>query len=196
MIIPAGYAQVNLLFAGSGVPTGAEVTFGVELPLTGSTPAGVAASVIAAYNTANFKTQMATSVSLANVLVKFGPNATGPSALVVANISGTGTAGEVNPNTAALVRKNTNEGGRSGRGRFYWPGVGEGDIGNAGVLTSAFIAGFPSKLTAFLGALDSADIPMVLLHSAASGIPITDPLTVTSLTLDPTVATQRRRLRR
>jgi len=47
MIIPSGYAQVNLIFSGSDVPTGAQMTFGVNNQGSDLTAGAIAAEVIA-----------------------------------------------------------------------------------------------------------------------------------------------------
>lgn len=190
--IPAGYAQINYVFTGTAIPLGAEVTFAVQLDDPADTPATVGAKAIAALNGSTLMAHLSSGVAVTSTLVKFGPDATGPSAVTGANLVGGGTAA-ASPNVAFLVRKNTSSGGRAGRGRNYWPGVPEAAVSEAGVVPSNIAAAMDGDLAALLASLLASDIPMVLLHEV--GAPLVNPSTVTSYVLDNKVATQRRRLR-
>jgi len=196
MEIPEGFAQVNLFFSGFNVPTGAQVTFGVRLddPVL-STPSSVAGKVSNALTTANLKAAMSNQVGINKILVKFGPNATGPSAEMGQVYIGTVAGEPVPPNTSVLVRKSTAAGGRAGSGRFFWPGIPEANVNGDGALTTAAASAWQTGMTAFLTDLNARDVPMVLLHADSSG-PIDEPLEVVALSVAPKVATQRRRLRR
>lgn len=196
MIIPAGYAQANYIFSGTGLPQGAEITMGYAMADPVPTPAEMAAELLADWNLADMDSQYTSSATLSGILVKYGPNATGPSAIQPAAVVGTMAGEGISPNVSWLVRKNTGFGGRSGRGRFYLPQPGEGIINAAGVITGAALTAMQTDLNAWHAANVSSGFVPTLLHSAASGIPITDPLPITSFTVDSTVATQRRRLRR
>ena len=134
MIIPDGTAQANLLFTGSGVPTGAQITLGLSVDTFVGTPTDAAAVVIDAWDDSNIENQLVNQVALTGVLVKFGPNATGPAAQVSANIPGASTQDGVTPNVSVLVQKNTGLGGRSGRGRFYIPGLPESTVLSSGII--------------------------------------------------------------
>jgi hypothetical protein len=190
-VIPNGYAQVNFKMGGTAYPSGAEVTFGVRLD-TSDDPATVAAT-IRDITLTRLQDRLPTSVSINSILVKFGPNATGPFADLGVAEDGTGSSGDVNPNMAMLIKKVTNEGGRKGRGRMYWP-VAEDQVGQAGVLKTS-----PDQVAAMNGALadwqddlTTADLPPVLLHNDED-----DPPTVITLfSTQAITATQRRRLRR
>ena len=190
MIIPAGFAQVNIRFAGAPLPTGAEITFGVN-PSGATTPSLVAAAVEDALDTSGVLAPLSNAITVQSILVKEGPNSTGPSG-EFPSVQGGGTAGNVSPpNVAAIVRKNTGIGGRHGSGRFYLPGIIETVVGDDGVLGGSFVLGLQADLDEFLIALAANDAAMTLLHSDA-----TSPNLVTSLLLSDRAATQRRRLRR
>lgn len=110
-----------------------------------------------------------------------------------AAIPGTNSGNSCPNNTAFLVRKVTAQGGRRGRGRMYWPGVPEGDVGPTGVLTSGALNDLGTAcnlLKSNLEALLSVD-GLVLFHETA---PFT-PTPITDLLHMPRVATQRRRMR-
>lgn len=188
MIIPVGFAQVTHFFGGTALPEGAAITYGIDQEPTFD-PALVAASVHDIFGT-EVVPGLSSAVRLERTLVKFGPTSTGASGEWVENIAGTGNAATAPPNVALLVRKKTLLGGRTGRGRFYLPGVPEESIQVSGVLDSSTVAAFQSRVDAFLTALDTYGAPMQLLHSASS-----DATPVISLVVDGRVATQRRRLR-
>ena len=191
-LIPDGYAQANLRFTDLSSPNGAEITLGIQLGLPGAGPADVAGIVAEAWGD-TIRTVMPATVELGSVLVKFGPNLTGPSAELSAGTNGSGGGASGPPNVAILVHKNTALGGRAGRGRFYHPGAQESEVDPSGNLTPAFVAGMQTQCNTFFSDLDTAGLALVLLHS--DGSPITAPTVLTGLTVDARVATQRRRLR-
>lgn len=96
------------------------------------------------------------------------------------------------PNTAALVRLQSGLVGRKYRGRMYLPGVLKDDEVSAGGTitesTASSILGVMLYLGDLLGTIGASP---VILHSDVG-----TPTLVTTLTVEATVATQRRRLRR
>lgn len=192
MIIPENYSQANLRFVWAATGQTAEVAFGVSNPGTGFTAAQVASKVGNAINAGDLRTVMVATIAVTDILVKNGPNDTGASAIDGTDHTGTLTGQGVQPNTALLVTKATGFGGRRGRGRMYWPGIQDAVIDDYGNLTSGTAATFQTKFDAFLTSLDTAGIPMVLLHDS----PTPSPYPVSSLIVQTKVATQRRRLRK
>lgn len=193
MEIPANYAQINLKFGGTLYPSGAQITYGVDA--TGfDEPAVIADLAGDAWSSANLAPRMTDGCDLQSILVKIGPTATGPSAEVGYVILGTGAGDGAPPNTAILVRKVTPQGGRAGRGRFYFPGVSELDAQGGGNLDPEERSNLQDVLDDVLEKHSVAEIPWVLLHGAGS--PISIPTVITSLQVDGRLATQRRRLRR
>lgn len=194
MEIPAGYSQVNILWTGGGIPTGAQTTFGLDNQGSSFTPAQIANSVVVAYNTGDLVQFQSSTIGGATVLVKNGPVSTGPSAEAGSFGPGTGSSMAVPPNSAVLIQKVTALGGRAGRGRMYWPGWPEGNVDSAGVLGEPTRTNFEAEIQAFFDLLALGDLSPVLLH--AEGSPISTPTPITSFQVSPTMATQRRRLRR
>lgn len=190
MRIPEGFSQVNLIFNGPGVPTGAEMTFGIDNSVALS-PADIADNVGTIYVAAGILAVINNDVDLAAIRVKNGPNDDGPFAVVPNPVASTLGGDSAPPNTAVLIRKFTAAGGRRGSGRFYMPGPNEGSIGDGGLLTSTYIDDVQDAWAAFALGLATADLPMVLLHDNNR-----EPDLVTSLEVQATAATQRRRLRR
>jgi hypothetical protein len=192
--IPADYAQSNILFGGSGAPTGAQVTMGHDISAFPGNPVDCGGAVYAAVLAAGIMSNVSDDVTLAGVLVKFGPVATGPSGLFTDTITG-GVSGDAEAASVAyLIHKNTLFGGRTGSGRSYWPGVPEAGCEGSGALAGTYQSDVQTTFDNYLAELESALIPAVLLH--AVGSPVSTPYFINALTVDARVATQRRRLRR
>lgn len=193
MPIPTGYAQANLIFTGGPIPSGAQVTLGLDVSAFAGTPSEAAQEIQDAAVASNLVEQLATGVVLSDVLVKFGPDATGPSG----NASGseTGLEGAATPpNTAILVQKHTAFGGRAGRGRMYLPSPNESKVDPTGLLDSTYVSNIQTSVDAFGAALSTAFLTPVVLHGENS--PLTTPSEITGFSVSNRVATQRRRLRR
>jgi hypothetical protein len=193
MLIPNDFAQINWKFTGAAAPTGAEVTLGVSRELFAG-GALEAANLAAGEWVDEILPQQSTAITLASVLVKFGPNTTGQSAeLAVGSIGGDGGVADP-PNIALLVRKVTGVGGRSGRGRMFVPGWAGTAFDSSGDFNPARIGPLNLKFEALRAGLVALGLVPVLLHSAGS--PIAAPMPITALQVAPRGATQRRRLRR
>lgn len=190
MIIPSGYAQVNVKMTGSALPLGAEWTFGVRnsTDLPAST---IASRVISQGVTSSIKNLFATESTLASVVVKLGPNATGASAEVGWNLAGNLSSGAGNPSSSLLVSKITEMGGRHGKGRLFLPALPEAYILPGGAIDGALVVAAQTIVSGFLSGLAAQDIPMVLLHADA-----TSPTNVSFLTVQARVSNQRRRNRK
>lgn len=192
-IIPVDFAQINFIYTGPCVPTGAQWVLGVGMDTFSGTPAQLAAVAFDAYEVGNFDSDTGVGCDLTSILVKFGPNATGASALVGVSAGGVLT-GDCTPNFAALIKKNTADGGRAGRGRTYFPGVIEGNIEDGGVLDTTYRDDMTTHFAAFRTDLLASGCIPVVLHG--EGSPISTPSPITSFTCDSVGATQRRRMRR
>lgn len=189
LIIPSGFSQVTFLFTGVAVPSGAAMTLGINHPA--DTAADVIASTVGQAFVDEIMPDMVDDVTLASVLCKKGPNATGQSAEVAFGDAGGSASAPASPAVALLIKKQTNFGGRSQRGRFYMPGLPEAAITPGGDLESGNQAGWQTRYDDLYTALDSAGYTPVLLHSNSS-----DATTLTGFVVDARVATQRRRQRR
>lgn len=193
MIIPAGYAQANLRWTNADNEHDPECTFGLNIDLYGGSASQLAEDISDLYGTSNFEGVQAADMTLVEVSVKFGPNATGPSGLFATSQPGVVTQDSVPSNTAVIVRKNTDDGGRAGRGRFYFPGVPEDSVDGGGNLDGTYRTDFQGIVEVFLAGLAGLLVPMVVLHAAGS--PLTTPSLVTSLTVLQRCGTQRDRMR-
>lgn len=201
MIIPVDFGQVTATFSGSGVPTGAAITYGFANGSLSS--AATIASTMRGLIQTHLMPPLIQNTGLAKVLVKLGPNEDGPSAEVSSTTAGGDVSAQAPPNVAYLVQKSTLLGGRRNRGRFFLPGVDETEVDQTGLVSAGKLASLETAVDNFFDALVTADLPMFLLHNDEvdeNGDPIPGtapaPTAVTSLNVSSIVATQRRRLRR
>lgn len=192
-VIPTGYAQVNLIFTGSQIPTGAEITMGFDLEIYAGSATGLAGDVGGIF-ASGIMPNLNASCTLSGALAKFGPSATGPSGEQTFSTVGGDGGAACSPGVTYLVQKVTNDGGRAGRGRWYVPGCSEADVSGNGEIDATFLAQMQSDLDAFLVSITAADLTPVVLHGAES--PLSVPSPITGLVIDNRVATQRKRQRR
>jgi len=209
MTIPVGYGQVTHLFSGVGMPNGAAVVYGVEDINLTETPTAAATILHDAFGD-TLLTSMPLEVNLVTTIYKRGPDEDGPSGSFTFTRAGGDTDNAGTPGIAYLIHKQTALGGRRGRGRMYLPGIGEGDVTQAGLVTSTKQENLNTQAGLFLVRLSTDDFPMVLLHNPSThweivnGQPrripdagaIPAPTPVTALVASGVVASQRRRQRR
>lgn len=194
MEIPTGYGQLNMKFTGSAIPTGAEMTVGFDHTGFVGDPSDAADSFQTDLVAAAVDDMYCNTVEMSSLLVKFGPNDTGPSFEKSVSLVGNQNTSSAGPNVTVLLQKITAFGGRAGRGRMYLPGIPENSIENDGLLATSYFTAWDEVWDAFRIATAASDLPLSLLHSADS--PISVPTPITRINLDPKTATQRRRLRR
>lgn len=106
---------------------------------------------------------------------------------------GTGTANATLPvNCSMLIQKRTGLAGRKYRGRMFYPtiGTGEEQVTPAGYLEAASVTAYQAMFNALLTAWDTIGLDLVILHSG-----VESPTPVTSLVVQPLLATQRTRMR-
>lgn len=185
MAIPSGYCEVLVSNSSSRYRKGvAAWTFGIASGL--ANPAFIAdelAPVIGSiFGPLTMNSDLIESVVVSSLTL---------SAESGIGVTGSRTSDPEPPNVAALVKKNTGLRGRKNRGRFYLPGVlSETDVQGNGFIDPGSYATLDSGIQGLFTFLESKSIPMVVLHSGTG-----TPTPVSSLVLDPRVATQRKRLR-
>lgn len=208
--IPPGYGHVvhSLLLANDSEPMA--VTYGVEWDFTDPPAAGVAQTVITDLHDA-FGDEICAGIlppdyTLTTSEIYWRTTADPAEALAVAvavgNRPGVAGGAPLPQNTALLVHKRTEAAGRRGRGRFYLPGASEQSTNPNGSLVGSYHAVIQTELNQFLARVNASPglQGMAVLHSTT--LPTDDPLTlpppypVTTLVLDASVSTQRRRLRK
>lgn len=192
-VIPAGYAQINFRFVGSGLVNPAECTIGVILTSYGGDVTTLAEDMYTLFSE-TLLTQMNESIDLKEVLAKEGPNDLGPQAIFTGTENGGNASQGSSSAVALLIHKNTSAGGRPNRGRMYLPGASEAAVAPNGELTAAFQTSLQAQAQAFHNGFGDLSLTPVLLHGPDS--PVANPTQITSLVVDARVATQRRRQRR
>lgn len=195
LIIPVGYgsATCNMQLAGKADPL--SFTFGF-FNSGAQTAAACAADIRDALTTTDSlwrAGEILTSYSTGSVDVTINVVAGTFVGSAAGGTTGTLSGDPMPPNCALLVSKSTDRGGRQGRGRFFLPPAfyGESGFDANGNFIGLGQGRIQDDLDAFLAALETNGVPMVLLHTEAG----TPPDLVTGLTLSSRIATQRRRLR-
>lgn len=189
MRIPVTFSQIDYIYTSADLPNGSMVSWGVRNNASMS-PGEIAEGAVGVWN-ANLKGICPGRVGLNAVRVKNGPNLTGPDTVLSVGSLGAGGSGTVIANCALLVRKHTNIGGRRGRGRAFMPFISETELDQGMNVTSAYLTTATSAFAEWLSDMTSIELQPVLLHTH----PDDAPNTITNLSIDTLVATQRRRLR-
>jgi hypothetical protein len=203
-IVPAGYARVvhSLELVGDAEPMA--ITYGVGPIDLADDPQAVVTGLHNAFGT-HLAPRVSNQYVLAQteLLYQFASLPSDPVVYLASTpIACTQENMALPQNSATLVHKRTSLGGARGRGRLYVPGVPEGEVSPTGILVAAWRTTLGASFTSFLAAIEAA-IPgpntgMVLLHQSVGTPPpgFPPPTIVTALTVDPRIATQRRRLRK
>lgn len=191
VIIPEGYAQVEVHFRQADTGKRCSNTFGVKVPtpLTQSDVNTLSTSLAAAY-----KPILHTGSVYDGIRVLEG--ASGP-ALVWESASGAGAGSRTvtnrtTPQVQFMVEKRTALSGRQFRGRTFHVDVGETDVDATGAIAGSVITLLTTFADAVMAALVAGTYDgMVILHTDS-----TTPTVVTSYIPDALVATLRRRYSR
>lgn len=149
------------------------------------------------------KGQMTNAYNFASLTVRVGSGDEVPVWISASNVAGTNENQCVPANCATLVTKNTGLGGRKNKGRLFWPFAVEAAVDVRGQHSTPGYGDLSSVFNTFFAIMngEAQDLEwtdgMYLFHSRVAGSSSTPAATrVTSLTVDPKIATQRRRLRR
>lgn len=193
LVIPPGFAQVAWRFALAGDNEVMVTTCGMDVSGFLGDWQAAADAFRDAFITPFSAAERSTAYTFLGVVARIGQDG-GPPVIAEspANIPGTLANDPPPQNVAVLVRKSTTLGGRRGRGRMYLPpfGIGEAGVAANGVYISPTRENLQANIDAWFDGLAP-----VLLHDSEP-TPVPDPTPITAFTVDMTVATQRRRLRR
>lgn len=202
LIIPPGFGQAVYELALTGDSEQMVVTCGHDLSFW----AGDFQSAVNRLHTdfgANIMPMLINDYSLTGVTLYVGSDPP-PYAVYTstnATVTGPGSAEGLPQNCALLIRKRTDLAGKRGRGRLYLPGIEEGLVTSAGVVSPAAVASFQTQVDAWYTDLTTTgggfepNPPVVLHRSEGIGAePAPTPITV--FVVDGVIATQRQRLRR
>lgn len=195
LVIPDDHYQALIPFKHDRVTRSAAITFGVRhLPGTLS-PTDLADNLLVNFS-AGWLSAIDNEVTFGPVTLTFDQGDQGRGS-VTGSASATGGRSAVSTysNSAVLVRKQTDRVGRPGRGRCFLPWVtNQTNVDEVGVLSNAALTAMQTAADNWLAAMETDDIEMVILHD--ENVPgTTTPSLVTGLLVDPTIGTQRRRMR-
>lgn len=189
-MIPIGFGVLTVAHIGAGISGEAIWSLGFDNNAS-DTAAELANTFGAAIETLGYVDCLSSSVTVTEVRVKLGPDATGPSAVASVQIDGSVGGQAAPPQLATLVHKNTPLGGRKGRGRLFLPGLAEAALDQNGLITNAHKVAVETFLFDLLGGMTLGSTPPMLMHSDE-----TAPTAISTVEVDTVLATQRRRLRR
>lgn len=201
LIIPPGYLQAVYVLQLDGDGEDMVVTCGHEIDsASGATGEDAPNDLFGAFATNILPVSFGAHYTLDSVVCYVGQD--GPTTVEISTATpdtGIGAATTLPPNSAYLVRKRTDLGGRRGRGRMYLPCVAEGAVDNVGNVSSGTVAAIQTALDEWhehLTALVGGRLyPPVVLHRSEGIGTEPAPTPVTRFTIDSKIATQRRRLR-
>lgn len=206
-IISAGLALLEQPLLRSDMSRAAMVTFAINV--TGTPSVALAQTTVNDFQTA-FNTYLGpnfdSEVSLLQPTVRLGALSTVPfEAVATGAVVTGGTSGNfVPPNVACLVKKTTGLGGRENRGRMYLPFfLPQGAVNENGTILSGSLASVQTAVHNFFFALSATPYTPCLAHRVYNTphpphyvTEITTGSSVTAMTAEPIIATQRRRLGR
>ncbi len=199
--IPPGFGSIIHSLRLASDPEPMALTYGVELVGSGTPQEHVNDAHDAMGDF--MSSVIPAEYSLLRTELRFTDVAGGATTISVAtgDRPGGGAAAALPQNCAYLVHKRTAAPGRRGRGRLFIPGVPEGLTDARGLISAAQVTGMQTALNLLLARYSGDGTTplgkwMVVLHTIADlAVPGPPPNRVTALTCDPTIATQRRRLR-
>lgn len=204
MPVPVNFAEVTVNISLDGDAEPMNCVFGIMSPLAVNwtqQDADDLSSIVGDF----FQSCMAPQYTYDGITIAVG-DASGDVYFESVQNAGPGTLGAnaLTQNVASLFKKSTASGGRRNRGRMFIPGPAETTVDAAGSWDSVVRDTLNGEAVTFLASLAAINNNMVILHPARpapepkpvpEAIPEAPPTEVTSLVLDPRVATQRRRLR-
>jgi hypothetical protein len=189
--VPVGFAAIVIPFKHPDSPREAVITFGVDADPSLTTGPEVAAAVWLAFHT-SIRGVVDSAVALGPVRGSYNVGG-GPIPFEGDDEDNGAVAMAALPcNSALLVKKRSLLSGRANRGRYYIPWcLEESVVGEFGQIGPTTITDHQAIQDEFLTALTTEGVPMVILHNGPG-----TPAGVSSLTVDPVIGTQRRRIGR
>lgn len=201
-----GQAQVVAVIQLLGDPEPMNVTLGVDGAVTPNTTTTAVQTMFEEFE-ANILPNLGGAYTLLRVLWQ---QATAGGVIEVASSNDPAPfalGGTVLPsNCAVLIHKHTAGAGRGRSGRMFWPGVPESAADAGGVLSEAYFGDMASGVSDLYTSWNAGDeLPGLYLNHGPTKDPGSDPPTytppvelqtsITGFSLDPVIATQRRRMR-
>lgn len=198
--MPLNYGEASLWFRLAGDPEEMAVTIGFHDTFASpGTPDEIAEEIYNAFvGTGKFVVNNALLNAYSVVRCDIRIARESPGLIFVGSYvsayAGTRSTAGPPSNCALFVRKNTGLLGRRNKGRMYWPAglLKSDDVSPTGQIEpGSALPTLQTRLTASFDAMVAAQLSPVILHT--NGSPTPTP--VTGLSVQPVIATQRRRLR-
>lgn len=206
-IITDGLALITQRLKPSNSARAAEITLAFKD--TSAQSAGTIANLFSGGFQARFQSQIADYVTIEPPYVVRGNGSRTPQVALstVAAVVGTYSGTFVTPQVCALLRKTTNLGGKSNRGRTYLPFcLKEGDVDDAGHVLTARVTSLSTVAGQLMSDMFGVDLVLCIANKLLApsvvkpGTRFVDRIIagedVTSWTCEDICATQRRRLAR
>lgn len=192
LTIPPGFAQVAYEWTLSGDPEPMIVTLGADVSEFNGNFVNAAATYRDRFTSAFTSAGMSNEWTFRGVVMRVGQDV-GPPVIVESrsSLNGSNAATHLPNNCTALVRKQTNRGGRTGRGRMFLPAwcLPEAQVDGRGMLHEDLLTALQANVDQWLEGLQT-----VLLHNDAAPGGV-QPSPITNFIVDSQIATQRRRMR-
>jgi hypothetical protein len=192
-----GWSNVSLFITNSTDPRPAAITFGVNSE--GKNASDVWTAVTQSLSGAtSIKSKISSQCAFSRCRVTHGTDG-GDDIIFDQAFSQacTGALDVMPPNVALLVHKRTARGGRRGRGRFFIPWIlPDTYVAPNGVIDATHLASLNTSFNVWFTELNTRGTPMALLPQPSDLSSTPTPINLTSLSCDPLVSTQRRRLHR
>ncbi len=199
LVIPQGYAQVLHSISLFGDPEALACTYGVKFAEVDPPSLTVLADFLHDRFIANLQTHFSSDYALEATTVRYTTGETGNPQGVEIHVERNPFTGNLDPipqNSAVLIRKRSGLAGRRRQGRLYLPPPPETAVSPVGRLTTGYRDALQTSVNSWLASINtSANLqgPYILHSTGLSAVP--PPTSITSMTVEPTIATQRRRLR-
>jgi len=195
VVIPLDAMQLTMRWSVAGDAEFMVCTLGIIEVTGGRTPSVLAADIFAAWDASTMTTaaNISTGWSVGTCFLTY-QTGSGPVTFEGGGVLSGSNAGTTLPNNCAvLLKKQTNFGGRSNRGRMYLPSgyLPESVVNQVGTIDPATVTSLTTMWGTFVDNLTGDSIQPALLHSDGSGA-----TPITSFVVAPKIATQRTRMRR
>ncbi len=200
--LPPGYGTFTQTWTVTGGPHDMVNVWGFS-NVGNFTAAGALSNLSAAFNAAGRLTEPAGYANVGHLYSQYVLlNVAGTlySSLSVTNNVGTATFDPPSPAVSMIVNKHTAIAGRKFRGRASLPNIfiDEADLSAGGAMDPGYVALYQASANLTLAAAASNNVPLMLVHSYDDAAPIpilTFPTTISALTVNPIVGSQRKRQR-
>ncbi len=197
LLIPAGFVQYALRVKHDNDPELMIMTCGHDVQGATGTPAGDLDAIAGAWQ--NLLTNLCTRAVFQDIVGYYGTS--DPNERIVVEVARGGRGAQPDQmlpqNVAMLVKKTTNQGGRRGRGRMFFPHLlAESTVDETGNIGQSTVTAYQDLLNTVRTQLAAIGGGPVLLHATSLTSVAGPPTPVNAFVLSSVVATQRRRLRR